>query len=317
MGGRRLLLRTSTATTPRTCWCRASTALPASRPPARRRADRPPLLLDRALQAEAVRGVRRGHLSRSPTASTSPPACAAPTTRRPHAHLRRHLRRPDHRRARQDQGRRLAPRVIVAYEVTRRHHPERPGVQGLPARRHQRPAEPAALHPGRLRHLQRAVDARQERDGVELRGRREGAHRGRRGAFNASVFYMDIDDLQATMTAGWCSLAHDLQRARRQQRGVRGRLLVRPEHQLGLRLLHQLQRFRAGLQRASGRGHGHRGGAAASHRASSSSRPPHLPVADRPGLAGLRHGHVLLHRRRPFHAGGRPGPRDVGHDVLR
>ena len=44
------------------------------------------------------------------------------------------------------------------------------------------------------------------------------------GAFNVSAFYMDISDLQATVTAGSCSSRVDLQRAESAQPGDRSRV---------------------------------------------------------------------------------------------
>ena len=78
---------------------------------------------------------------------------------------------------------------------------------------------------------------------MELRGRREVAGAERQTARSASsAFYMDIHDLQATVTAGSCSsrVVFNVPKARSQ--GLRGRVRRGAEPQLRFRHLDELQR---------------------------------------------------------------------------
>ena len=90
-------------------------------------------------------------------------------------------------------------------QADRRRAPECAGLARLPAGRHQRSAQRAAVHAAGPRHVRRPRHVGR-RDRLELRGRRRsrGCSDGL-GAFDVSAFYMDISDLQATVTAGSCS----------------------------------------------------------------------------------------------------------------
>ena len=66
----------------------------------------------------------------------------------------------------------LLPRVLLSYDVIRELPAERSGGRGIPARRHQRSAEQAAVLGGGPHHVRWPRQFR-ERDALELRARRE------------------------------------------------------------------------------------------------------------------------------------------------
>ncbi len=113
------------------------------------------------------------------------------------------------------------------------------------------------------------------------------------GAFNVSAFYMDISDLQATVTAGSCSsrVIFNVPKARSQ--GIEVEFEAAPNSQLRLRRLGELQRLRAPVDADLDRRHRHRQhrlgdreGAAAADRAQVPARDGRdLPAASQAGLA--------------------------------
>ena len=108
------------------------------------------------------------------------------------------------------------------------------------------------------------------------------------GAFSASAFYMDIDDLQATVTAGSCSsrVVFNVPKARSQ--GFEVEFEAAPNSNIDFAISASLQRFRAALdahvdrrERRRERRVGHRRGPAAADRAADSSSPPQRRTSGR------------------------------------
>ena len=317
---------TSSATTARACSSPASRTLPAF-PTAgqlRRRQGRP-VLLRPALQAQAVRALRRGHLIVDRPVRPHRRPAVLQLQRRPHADVRRHLRRPGRASPAPRRPNGVAPRLIASYKVERLDLVQRPDLQGLPPRRHQRPAERSAVHRRRSRARTAATTTgRTRRPGTTRSGTKSRAQGG--GAFNVSAFYMDINDLQATVTAGSCSsrLIFNVPEAR--STGVELELAQDVEHNFDYAISASYNdsklRFdgaryhRPHPGRASRRATGCRRvpklqvQAAATYQQHDRQRPARLPDGQLParGLAlhtdrrpggGLRHGEPeLLHRTR-------------------
>ena len=91
--------------------------------------------------------------------------------------------------------------------------------------------------PAGPRHVRRPRDVGRTRRPGTTRSASSRSVLNGNGAFNVSAFYMDIHDLQATVTAGSCSSRVDLQRAEGPQPGGRGRVRGGAEPQLRLRRL--------------------------------------------------------------------------------
>ena len=85
-----------------------------------------------------------------------------------------------------------------------RDHLQRPGRQGLPARRRQRSVEPAALH---ARGPRRPSSRSKAPSTTRPCGTTKSGVKSQFGGitFNAAAFYTDIKDLQVTLDAGSCS----------------------------------------------------------------------------------------------------------------
>ncbi len=138
------------------------------------RPDRQPLLVGPELQEQAVLDLRRG--DRSPTAWTSPPACATTTTRKTRCRSSTASSAPTRRNspdpAGQRQGQRLGAPLHRELQRQRQHDDQRPGLEGIPPRRRQRSAQRQPLHsPGPRDVLRPGLLER--RDGLELRDRLE------------------------------------------------------------------------------------------------------------------------------------------------
>ena len=144
------------------------------------------------------------------------------------------------------------------------------------------------------------------------------------GAFSVAGFYMDIRDLQATVTAGSCSsrVVFNVPKARSQ--GIEIEFEAGAERARQLRDLHALQRLRiavdahvdrSGRQRHRRVGHRRRG-AAADRPEVPAGRGGDVPVGSAAGFARVRDGHLPAHRV-AVHAGRRPGSRHARPAVVR
>ena len=161
------------------------------------------VLLRSRLRLRAARLLRRGDGGRHRPAQPDRRPPLVRLRRGAHPGVRRALRRPPRRHG-DHVGERDRPANHRQLRRDRRDAGQRAGVEGLPPRRHQRPPQRAHLLRGGPRHLRRPRHVG-GRGAVELRGGRQVDLSRRCGTFNASGFYMDIRNLQATLTAGTCS----------------------------------------------------------------------------------------------------------------
>ena len=133
-----------------------------------RRRDRRALLLGPALQVPPVRALRRGDLRPQRPFQPGGRAALLQLQRGPHPGVRRHLR-GSRRRAGLDRRERRGAAPHPHLQGDRHHDAQRAGLQGIQARRDQRPAERAAVHAGGPHDLRRPRGLG-GREGVELRG---------------------------------------------------------------------------------------------------------------------------------------------------
>jgi iron complex outermembrane receptor protein len=95
-----------------------------------------------------------------------------------------------------------SPRFLLAYKAVAERDLERPGIEGLPPRRRQRSAQPAAVFgPGRaiFGGYQRFKDESLWNYEVGVKMAQPGLR------FNAALFHTQMKDLQVTLDAGSCS----------------------------------------------------------------------------------------------------------------
>ena len=260
------------------------------------RADRPVQPHRRPALLPLQRGqARRSSTASSPTTTPARRSCRSPARPTPTAWRRASSR---------------------ATRLTRRHEPERAGLEGLPARRHQRPAQRAALHAAGPRHLRRPRHL-EGRDGLELRGRRQVADHGRHAARStSSAFYMDINDLQATVTAGSCSSRVIFNVPKARSPGVEVEFDAGAEPTTSTspsRRSYNDSELRSTLTSTDADGtvsvvSGIESGSAPADRAEVPAGGGRRPTSGRcrPELARLRHRHLPA-RRLALHAGRRPG----------
>ena len=144
------------------------------------------------------------------------------------------------------------------------------------------------------------------------------------GALNVSGFYMDISDLQATVTAGSCSSRVVFNVPKARVDGRRDRVRGGADPELRLRPLDRHQQFATRIDAHLDRPQRRR-----QHRVGDRGRPPpadgagvpvrrrgDLPVGSAAGVPVLRDGLVPAHRR-AVHAGRRRGSRHAQPAVLR
>ena len=182
--------------------------LPASRPRGLRAPQDTLFFSDSSYNTQSVRALRRGDFSFTTAIQPDGRPALLRLQRGQGADLRRHLRAGQHRhgarrRSRAPRGQRRRAALHREPTSCRTRQPERAGLEGVPARRHQRPAQRSAVHAAGLVTFGGRETWRT--NGLELRDRRQVADLGGHGSSASPLFYMDINDLQATVTAGSCS----------------------------------------------------------------------------------------------------------------
>ena len=99
----------------------------------------------------------------------------------------------------------FSPRGIVSWEPDRQPQRQRPGRQGLPPRRHQRPAQHPALHAAD-QAIYGPFGGSQTYKDETLWNYEAGVKYSKHGlTFNAAAFHNEIKNLQVTVDAGSCS----------------------------------------------------------------------------------------------------------------
>ena len=170
------------ATTARTCWSAASRQLRHSHPG--HRAPKDVLFFSNLrYKLEQFALFSEGTWSVTDASRADRRPALLPFQRGSHPDLRRHLRPERHRQcpgvaAGQHQGRRRGAARHGQLRRGQGHQAELPGLQGLPAGRHQRPAQRPAVHAPDLQHVRRPSHL-EGRDAVELRGGLEVEDHGR------------------------------------------------------------------------------------------------------------------------------------------
>ena len=162
------------------------------------------------------------------------------------------------------------------------------------------------------------------RDGLELRGRLKSRVLDGHGSFNVSAFYMDIHDLQATVTAGSCSSRVIFNVPKARSAGVELEFDAAPNRNFDFALSasYNNSKLRSTLTSTDPTGtsrvvSGIESRTTPADRAEVPDRGRrHVPVGGQVGNAGLRHRHVPAHRL-ALHAGRRPGPRHGEPAVVR
>ena len=122
-----------------------------------------------------------------------------------------------------------------------------------------------------------------------------------RGSFNVALFDMEIDDLQATVTAGSCSSRVIFNVPKARSRGIEVEFAAAPNENFDFSISGSYNKLHAAVLPDLRRRHRvrHRGGQPPADRARVPARGGrHLPVADDAGRARLPDRHLPAHRAR-------------------
>ena len=133
---------------------------------------------------------------------------------------------------------------------------------------------------------------------------------GNRGSFNLTAFYMDIKDLQATVTAGSCSSRLIFNVPKSRSAGVEGEFSVAPNRHFDFALSgsYNDSELKSTVEPTAATGivAGRRLPTVPKFQMAVAAT---APVRRDEPCPGLPDGQLQLRRRRPLHAGRRPGPR--------
>ena len=198
----------------------------------------------------------------------------------------------------------------LSYEVGRQRPRQRPGVEGLPARRRQRSAQHAALHaPQDDAHLRRLPRPMTTRRCGTTKPASVASSRGI--TFTAAAFYTDISDLQVTLDAGTCSSRVVFNVPKAHTMGIEVELSASPVEGLDLSIDGSIVEAEFDSDRADGR---LATSSPASARATACRRVPKFQIAASASYTGPvpRQCRGLCRRqlpacRQPLHPAERPG----------